>query len=253
MKKTDMILIQDKICDINKSLLEYQKHCNIAKKKYNSDPELYLPMILKLTKSKLSVIKILNKLSEKFDFSYVRDFIFNEKFKYDFYCILFYKGNLLQFVIQFDRKDESDINVLIEQYYLFQMNVHLLRLNGKSNIFSEIKGFWKEITKGHTYVIRNGFAVKKKMSGVDNSLLALYRGYKEKHLVYLKNWKMGLYEDDLEGLDYSDSEERDDVMNAAINNPMNDLNYCERLCDNGYAVWNDVLGKILRKGVFFTG
>ncbi|XWV26654.1 hypothetical protein QJ857_gp0406 [Tupanvirus soda lake] len=64
--------------------------------------------------------------------------------EYDFYCILIHKNKLIQFVIEYDGNfhyvqsnfvnfEEYHKRDVIKQYYLHEMNVHLLRLIGRFN------------------------------------------------------------------------------------------------------------------------
>ena len=91
--------------------------------------------------------------------------------EYDFYCIYIYDNNLVQFVIEFDgeqhyqiKKDEHivcHIRDIIKQYYLSELNIHLLRLNKSTTISDTIENFIKEIVKTNTYIIKNAIQPKE--------------------------------------------------------------------------------------------
>ena len=65
-----------------------------------------------------------------------------DRLEYDFYCILFVDNRLIQFVVEYDGAFHFEVQFdnpqlyqqyhkcdIIKQYYLFRMNVHLIRLN----------------------------------------------------------------------------------------------------------------------------
>lgn len=70
------------------------------------------------------------------------------RLEYDFYCILIHENRLIQFVIEFDggfhyekteyfNFDNYHKSDIIKQYYLLQMNVHLLRLTDVKQVVIE--------------------------------------------------------------------------------------------------------------------
>ena len=86
---------------------------------------------------------------------------------YDFFCILVFKNKLFMFVIEYDgaqhfknnpkynNLDETHKHDILKQYYLSQLNVHLLRLADDSDIKYDIDNFMKQIQHTDKYVVVN--------------------------------------------------------------------------------------------------
>jgi len=103
-------------------------------------------------------------------FYFCRNHIFS-LLELDFYCIMIHDKRLIQFVIEIDglqhqiggfgKKEEyDDINLLhvrdvMKQYYLSQMNIHLLRINNFENIKDQIENFMNDIITTTKYIIVN--------------------------------------------------------------------------------------------------
>jgi hypothetical protein len=155
----------------------------------------YLPILVDLDRNKVTIMKILDKLENKKIISYVYQWSFTQEGShlsalksatvnfeneiiYDFFGVHVYRSKMDLFVIQFD--DESHfnsklksffkihINDIYMQFILFQMNIHLLRLNTKSNFSKEICNFLNKIKKSTEYVSINPIKPLKKI--IDNTL-----------------------------------------------------------------------------------
>ena len=109
---------------------------------------------------------------------------FSSDYIYDFFGQIIQKDRLILFVIEY--KDDVTEEDIMKQHILFQMNVHLLRLNKKSNIAIEIKNFIKKIRKSNEYVIMN--KIDYGLDGIDE-LKIFMKEYEDNHIAYLKNPK----------------------------------------------------------------
>jgi len=93
---------------------------------------------------------------------------------------------MVLFAIEYDESGkEFRISDYLKQYYLRQMNVHLLRLNNKMNLRKEINRFIKEILDSSTYVVMNGL-IKTIKNDVSNKLNIFYENYEYNHNLYYK-------------------------------------------------------------------
>lgn len=174
------------------------KYTNIVGKKLSMPNVKYLPIYADLGDAEKRIIKILESLKQKYQMDYVYkwDFVVNgirsnnrqkypinysNDFVYDFFGQIIYDGKLILFVIEYcDDVTEQDI---MKQHVLFQMNVHLLRLDKKSNILSEIKDFIKKIIATEKYVMCNGINHE-----LDTDALNIFiTEYKQNHIAFLKN------------------------------------------------------------------
>lgn len=111
---------------------------------------------------------------------------FTLDFVYDFFGVSVYGDKLVMFVIEFD-KEENELEI-IKQYILFQMNVHLLRLN-KNDPKKQIKNFIKKIIKTDKYVIINPLTTDSYDDSVNEDLQIFFDEYRQNHVAYLKNPK----------------------------------------------------------------
>jgi len=137
---------------------------------------------------------------------------FETDLQVDFYgYILDKKNKMIQYAIIYD---ESTANDYLAEYYLRQINIHLLRLNKKSDIGREIGKFFRIVAKTDKYLVRNGFNIDSLKDDVENDLAIFYKDYYYNHIIYLKYKKS-----DDELADLSD----DDLVN-----------YSEDPCDEGY-------------------
>jgi hypothetical protein len=147
---------------------EYQEECEYVNTKYDHFAKTKKP-----STGEAYVMRILNKLAEKRKLCYFynyRGFPCRNIYplEYDFFCILIYDERLVVFNIEYDGDQhyhESSIfdnfclnhkNDILKQYYLTQLNIHLLRLNAQSNIVDDILNFIEIIIYAERYVIMNG-------------------------------------------------------------------------------------------------
>jgi hypothetical protein len=122
--------------------------------------------------------------------------------EFDFYCIMIHDDRLVQFVIEIDgfqhqtggfgkKEQYNDINLVhmrdvMKQYYLSQMNIHLLRINDLDNIKEQIENFINEIISTEKYVSINTIKYQEKyfVSRIKHDGLQLfYNYYKKKHMM----------------------------------------------------------------------
>ena len=150
----------------------------------------YLPKLIDLDRNQVKIMRILDKLENKKIISYVYKWSFiqegshlstlkaatvnfeNETI-YDFFGVYIHRSKMDLFVIQFDDDShfnsksksfvETHINDIQMQYILFQMNIHLLRINAKSNFSKEICDFLKKIKKSTEYVSINSIKPLKRI------------------------------------------------------------------------------------------
>jgi hypothetical protein len=115
------------------------------------------------------VMRVLKLISSKFQFyffhlhrwEFCRDIL---PLEYDFYCILIYKGVIYQWVIEYDGDQHYDekrndfeirhVHDIIKQYYLAELNIHLLRIREKTlnEICKKINKFINRIINSDIYV-----------------------------------------------------------------------------------------------------
>ena len=93
--------------------------------------------------------------------------------EFDFFCVKIHNDRIYLFVIEFDgsqhRKEikyfkdytENHIRDIMKQYYLYQMNIHLLRLEKTNNIYIEINQFIKSIIKTNKCLVINPIVPEK--------------------------------------------------------------------------------------------
>lgn len=129
-------------------------------------------------------------------------FIFEKKYiklphiRCDFLGILINEDNnkLIIFAVEYDGKshfgisNKIHINDIIKQYYLFQMNVHLLRLNNTLNIKNEIFRFIDLILNSNEYVILNAISPNHNLfSHIKiNYIECFYENYNYNHILFIK-------------------------------------------------------------------
>lgn len=123
------------------------------------------------SKGELSIMAFLDKLTSKYKLYYFYlhrwSFCKNKNLiEYDFYCVLIHQGYVFQWVIEYDGdqhyKDTHffDFNNnhkrdILKQYYLAELNIHLLRLNKNLDIKKSIINFINKILITDKYVIVN--------------------------------------------------------------------------------------------------
>lgn len=96
--------------------------------------------------------------------------------EFDFYCIMIYNDRLIQFVIEIDgiqhktngfcknkNHDFNSQNVrdIMKQYYLSQLNIHLLRISDFQNISEQINVFIVSIITTTKYIIANPISIQE--------------------------------------------------------------------------------------------
>jgi hypothetical protein len=157
----------------------------------------------KLSVNERYIFRLLYKLEDKYKISFMFKWSFQQEgdhtstmkaatvnfdgdLEYDFYVIMIYDNRLIQFVIEYDKSDDDRSNDSFKEYCLFQMNIHLLRLNNKSNIKKEIVNFIRTIRSTKTYVTKN--CIEREMIDVSDEVLEQFESdYKYNHVIYLKN------------------------------------------------------------------
>jgi hypothetical protein len=186
----------------------------------------YLPAKSELNIHEKNIVQILNRIGDvsnnkEFNFVYKWNFKvegehthlmklptvnYQQLFVYDFYGIVIRHSQLVHFVILFDDdchfdsspfceqkvfKDFENIhrNDILKQFMLCQMNIHLLRLNKRSNLKTEILSFVKRIRSSTEYVIEGKIKPIARLFQSKEIVeeLALFReDYKYNHLIYSK-------------------------------------------------------------------
>src|SRR6056297_610690 len=88
------------------------------------------------------------------------------RLEYDFFCVLIQNDYIMPFVIEYDGDQHyNDVKIynyeychkldILKQYYLFRLNIHLLRINNNMNVEKSIINFINEVWKTNTYVGTN--------------------------------------------------------------------------------------------------
>ncbi len=118
--------------------------------------------------------------------------------EFDFYCFMIHDNRLIQFVIEIDgehhvtggfsrRKDDENnsqhVRDIMKQYYLSQLNIHLIRINKFENIKNQIIEFIDEIISSSKYVITNPIKIQDIYfkSKVNHDGLQLFNNYFSKY------------------------------------------------------------------------
>jgi hypothetical protein len=191
----------------NQYLLETNRNINLIKQ---------LPMIPLTSPNIMIISKILfkMKIDHVINWSFkiedehvsalkVKPYIFDQEFNLDFFGIIFIETEndmihkMILFAIEYDQSSKKiRIEDHLKQYYLRQMNVHLLRLNNKLNLVSEIKKFISRIKKTKSYVIKNGLKLPLNLN-VSDELSQFYENYEYNHKLFLKYYDKNK-NDDLE-------------------------------------------------------
>jgi hypothetical protein len=207
-----------------------------------------MPLNSTFSRNQHIVRRILDKLVKKYKFFYIKHWSFTNDLNqpggliYDFYGIFIHNGVLVQFVIECDNDDHFNcrsskftsihINDIIKQYYLFQINVHLLRLNNKSDAKHIVPRFLKTIANTQQYVIWNKiraipglFTSRSK----NDDLMRIYNNYVENHNNYLK------------------MDKRADLEENVVYDPKKDINFTSEPADIGFTVSDGVINSILKK------
>jgi hypothetical protein len=205
------------VCTFCKTKRNSQKNGKLAKNWVKS----------KLNIHKKNIMQILNKINNAMNnkFSYVYKWNFKvegehtnlmklptvnnqQSFVYDFYGITMWYDQLVQFVILFDddshfdsspfcsqkveeKFDKIHYDDILKQFMLFQMNIHLLRLNERSNLKTEILSFIKRIRirTSTKYVIEGKIKPIARLfqsKEVIDELALFKEDYEYNHVIFLK-------------------------------------------------------------------
>jgi Family of unknown function (DUF5889) len=117
------------------------------------------------------IMNFLDKIAHKYNFFY----FYKHKWscckntyvlEYDFFCVMLYYDHVIQFVIEYDGEQHREENSfydlktinthdVLKQYYLAQLNFHLLRLDNDSSVGKSIIEFINKILSTNSYVITN--------------------------------------------------------------------------------------------------
>ncbi len=229
----------------------------------------YLPLMSDLNLYEKSIVEILGRINkvmeDKFNYTYKWNFMvegehtslmklptvnYQQSFVYDFYGITMWHSQLVHFVILFDDDSHFDSSFdnfekihgddILKQHILFQMNVHLLRLNARSDLKVEILSFVKQIRSSTKYIskgkikpIARLFQSSKLNKKFIKELSLFKQDYEHNHKIYLKTPAK-------KNLNY-DSDDDDFFYHQSIKD-----NYSEVPIDDGTIVSTDVINQILR-------
>lgn len=168
-------------------------------------------------------MSFLDQITEKYDFYYFYKYRFpyckhKATLEYDFFCILIHNKQLFLFVIEYDGGfhflEKTDFidpiayhrRDILKQYYLSQMNIHLLRLNDNLNIGSSIIDFMNKIIDSDTYIIDKQIKLRKELFDDDNVHNGLIyfndcmEAIRYNHEEEIKQYEIDT--DDLNGMEY---------------------------------------------------
>lgn len=155
------------------------------KKEYIVTCNKYFKMIVYNKKTKnpspgeTLVMNFLDKIAHKYKLiyfyrhrlSFCRDKL---PLEFDFFCVMIYNHKLLYWVIEYDGDQHyEDTNYfdfavnhrhdILKQYYLAQLNIHLLRLRNSNEIKKTIVDFINKISFTNKYVVTGGIRPIKKL------------------------------------------------------------------------------------------
>lgn len=210
-----MFLIGANLEDWSITYAETQKYLNMAeiKKIYKQ-----MPMISQMTKPQAQIWDILTKYRDKMGYlSYVPKWTFvqldaqseptrsstimyKQKFVYDFFGTVTQHNHLIMFVILYDNathfdtthKDYAKIHQIdiYKQHILFQLNVHLLRINARHDTETEISTFLDALIGSTTYIVQNPIKPIYNLFKNSDILTANFNmfveNYKFNHKLYFK-------------------------------------------------------------------
>lgn len=176
----------------------------------------------------------------------IKPYNFDTDFKVDFYGCLFRKRHdpdsltckMYQYAIIYDSKSKKfTVNDFLIQYYLQQMDIHLLRLNRKSKPKIELQNFFKLIGKTGKYVRMHGLKLKPEWKfNVEAKLNNFYDSYDSNHTLFMKHY---------------DKRKNDDLsISEDIRDPCNYLDY--EPCVGSYLINQDLIKSLTENKYFFT-
>lgn len=170
-----------------------------------------------------------------------KPYYFGMRIKIDFLGCIFIKtqeyltNKMVLFAIIYDYNSKQfDKDDHLKQYYLRQMNIHLLRLNSKLDLVSEIKKFIRKIKKSKTYVLSNGLATPIGLD-VGDELKLFYQNYDYNHTIYMKYYDKKKYDNI-------------DIPDEPIDMDM----YSDKPCDESVEINQDLFKKIIGSKYIFT-
>lgn len=258
------------LSDYSSEYETYEKYTKIYELQYNKSFNRlikfdYLPIESKLSLPEKNIMHILDRIEKamKYKFHYVYKWNFmtegentslfklptvnyQQSFIYDFYGITMWRNQLAQFVILFDDDSHFDSSIkdfvkihrddIMKQYMLYQMNIHLLRLNKRSDLKKEIISFVRKIRNSTEYVTEGKIKPIARLfqsKDIIDELVLFRQDYEYNHVIYLKTptKKHPKY----------DSDDDEFFDNQSIKD-----NYSETAADAGVVVTTDVFNKIIR-------
>ena len=166
---------------------------------------------------------------------------------YDFYGIITNYGQMIHFVILYDDDSHFDMNSnkfiqihqkdIMIQYFLYQMNINLLRLSKKSDFKKEIYSFMDKIRNTTSYILQNQIKpipsfFKSKKENIH--LTTFCDDYEYNHKIYLTNTNKKKYQYDWK---YDNFFEKQSIKN----------NYSKIPMDEGIVVPKNFLKGILKE------
>lgn len=224
--------------------IDYRRYLTIVSKYHQltgTKPNLdkKLNFVPKITKGTDIVGKMLEKISadyvpnwsfklldEKLIVHEKRPYSFQTDLKVDFLgYVIGPKDRLVMYAIIFD-EDKLTIGDYLKQYFLQKMNIHLLRLNKKLKIGSEIKLFLNEIKNSQKYIIKNGLDIENFKYSTKILLLQFYSDYQYNHINCLRYCEC----------------EPDEIKE----------NYCKNPMDTAYIISDDVAKIFTTEKYIFT-
>lgn len=128
--------------------------------------------------------------------------------EYDFYCVMFHYNKFFQFVIEYDGDQHYDKiklydfdtchrHDILKQYYLAQLNIHLLRLTNNSDIKKSIIDFINKIILTNQYVIINAIKPIKELFNDNTAHKGLSQFYNLNKIFYYESKKNEIIDEDI--------------------------------------------------------
>lgn len=159
-------------CRSRNQLIEKIKNKDLKPYKYSSGTKTP-------STGETTVMNILDDLANKYNLCYFYSYRWSHckniaTLEYDFCCFMIHENKAIHFNIEYDGFQHNGENYrnlfesihkrdILKQYYLFGMNVHLLRLNDNHNVRTSIIDFINKVFTSKTYVIVNKIEPIKKL------------------------------------------------------------------------------------------
>lgn len=274
---------------MDEQISKYNKvYKNSGQYKSHFDKQFFIPLE-KLSDPEKKIYHIMEKLGKKYELYCFSKWKFKVEGEHtslgklptinfdlniscDFFCCMLYKHQLHLFVIEYDSNSHHDVksenfikihlNDLLKQHYLFQMNIHLLRLNKDSDIKKEIKNFIKEVIEGSNYVISGQiepmFKFRKPICG--EYLKTFNTDYAYNHNIYLKiaarSKNIDHSKEELEVVLVGKNKEKkhknsNESEIDSYDDIENNIHYQKEPCDLDYVITNDIMEEILTDKEYF--